>query len=69
MSSLNLSQNIIFEKTMELLVEQLMDLNKKIDLLETKINKIINRECIVDLRSKIKTNDINSIDWYSIHLY
>jgi hypothetical protein len=70
MSSLNLSQNMVFEKMIELLIEQFMELNKKIDLLETKINKIIiNKDNILDIKSKIKQNDINNIDWYSIHLY
>ncbi len=70
MSSLNLSQNMVFEKMIELLVEKFMELNKKIDLLEVKINKIINnKENIVDIKSKIKHNDINNTDWYSVHLY
>ncbi len=65
--SLNLSQNIVFEKTMELLIDQLMELNKKIDLLETKIDYICMKKKEY-IYLKIEHN-INNTDWNSIHLY
>ncbi len=72
--SLNLShnQNIIFDKTMELLIEQLMELNRKIDLLETKIDNIYINKIILsqnNTTSPINISEIKNTDWNSIHLY
>ncbi len=66
--SLNLSQNIIFEKTIELLIEQLIELNKKIENIETKIDNLnVDKKEFIYL--KICKKNMNEVDWNSIHLY
>lgn len=67
--SLNLSNNMILDERMELLIEQLIELNKKIDILETKIDNIYINKLIIVPNNIKNLSDINKTDWNSIHLY
>jgi hypothetical protein len=61
------SQTIIIEKHFELIIEQLILLNNKIELLENKINNINNF-----IKPPININhnfDIKNIDWESVLYY
>ncbi len=60
--TLNISQN-----TLELLLNQIILLNKKIEKLELKIDNMNNKVIYIDKYSNIK--DLNNIDWNSVHLY
>lgn len=60
--TLNISQN-----TLELLLTQIILLNKKIETLELKIDNMNNKVIYIDKYSNIA--DMNSIDWNSVHLY
>jgi len=60
----------IIDKTFELFTEQLILLNKKIELLENKINDIRHVLKIINYSNEINENINNfDIDWNSIHLY
>jgi hypothetical protein len=60
--SLNISQN-----TLELLLNQIILLNKKIEKLEVKIDNMNNKVIYINKYSNIA--DMNNIDWDSVHLY
>ena len=61
--SSNISQN-----TLELLLKQIILLNKKIENLEIKIDNMNNNK-ILYIDKKLNILDMNTIDWNSIHLY
>jgi hypothetical protein len=60
----------IMEKTYLLITEQLIILNKKIEMLEEKIDNINFNLKIRDYIKKNKKQDLyENIDWNSVHLY
>jgi hypothetical protein len=65
--SINLSQNINLEKHVELIIEQLILLNKKIESLEIKINFINNKPIILNLNNN--NLNVENIDWESVLYY
>jgi hypothetical protein len=59
------NSNILLQNTLNLFLEQLIILNKKIDSLEEKIKNINCNKIIY----KNGVRNINEIDWHSLHLY
>jgi hypothetical protein len=62
-----IAQYNLLQNTIELFIEQLIILNKKIESLEEKINNK-NDNNIICINNK-STINCNNIDWDSIHLY
>jgi hypothetical protein len=62
-----IAQYNLLQNTIELFIEQLIILNKKIENLEEKINNKNNNN-IIYINNKSSINSSN-IDWDSIHLY
>ncbi len=75
-NSYDYGPNNLLQKTLELFIMQLEQLNNKIEDLEEKIDNIqfkvlyINKEPNISVHYKNrKKNDMNNIDWNSVHLY
>ena len=70
--SVYLSEDNLIKKTFELITEQLILLNIKIETLEGKIDNINNNFKIINYNNHNNYNNYNNhnnIDWDSIHLY
>ena len=63
-----LSEDNLIKKTFELITEQLILLNIKIEILEGKIDNINYNFKLINYNNNNNYND-NTIEWNSIHLY
>ncbi len=60
----------LMEKTFQLITEQLIILNNKIEMLEEKIDNININFKIINYTKECKKNILHEeIDWNSVHLY
>ena len=60
----------LIQKTFELIIQQLIILNEKIEILENKIDNININFKIINYKKECKKDMLNEeIDWNSVHLY